>query len=90
MCTLSNINIYAACTMRVTIFSTGGKFRPFSIFMYLHVLTLVARSYVLLLCTMNRICTHTTHFLTIWPVYLHEQMGNKGGDMGKNNFIVHH
>jgi len=31
-CTLGNINIYAACAVRVTIFSTGGKFRPVSIF----------------------------------------------------------
>ena len=35
--------------MRVTIFSTGGKFHPVSIFTQLHTLTLVAHSYALLL-----------------------------------------
>ena len=35
--------------MCVTIFSTGGKFRPVSIFTQLHTLTLVTRSYALLL-----------------------------------------
>ena len=35
--------------MCVTIFSIGGKFRPVSIFTQLHALTLVARSYALLL-----------------------------------------
>ena len=34
--------------MRVTVFSTGGKFCPVSIFMQLHALTLVTRSYALL------------------------------------------
>ena len=37
--------VYAAC---VTIFSTGGKFRPVLTFMELHALTLAARSYALL------------------------------------------
>ena len=45
---LSNINIYASCAVCVTIFSTGGKFHPVSIFTLLHALTLVAHSYVLL------------------------------------------
>ena len=35
--------------MRVTIFSTGDKFRPASIYTLLHTLTLVTRSYALLL-----------------------------------------
>ena len=34
--------------MRATIFSTGGKFHPVSIFTQLHTLTLVARSCALL------------------------------------------
>ena len=37
---------------RVTIFSTGSKFRPVSNFTLLHALTLVARPYVLLAPTM--------------------------------------
>ena len=36
---------YAACAVRVTIFSTGGKFCLVSNFTQLHTLTLVARSY---------------------------------------------
>ena len=40
--------VNAACTGRVTIFSTGGKFRPVSNFTQLHALTLAARSYALL------------------------------------------
>ena len=35
--------------MCVTIFSTGGKFHPVSIFTQLHALTLIARSYALFL-----------------------------------------
>ena len=35
--------------MHVTIFSTGGKFHLVSIFTYLHALSLVARSYALLI-----------------------------------------
>ena len=35
--------------VRVTIFSTGGKFRPVSNFTELHTLTLATRSYTLLL-----------------------------------------
>ena len=41
--------VYAACAVCVTIFSTGGKFRPVSTFMELHTLTLAARSYALLI-----------------------------------------
>ena len=37
--------VYAACTVRVTIFSAGGKFSNFT---ELHVLTQAACSYVLL------------------------------------------
>ena len=46
---LATLTFYAACAVHVTIFSTGGKFRPVLIFTYLHALTLVACSYVLLL-----------------------------------------
>jgi len=45
---LSNIKNYAACAVCVTIFSTGGKFHPVSIFTQL-----VTRSYVLLLYPMH-------------------------------------
>ena len=52
-CVLSNINkmayFYAACVVRVTIFSTEGKFHPVSNFTYLYALTQVARSYALLM-----------------------------------------
>ena len=36
------------CAIRVTIFSTSGKFQPVSNFTELHALTLAARSYALL------------------------------------------
>ena len=39
--------VCAACPVRVTIFSTGGKFQPVSNFTELHALTLAARSYAL-------------------------------------------
>ena len=46
-------------TVRVTIFSTGGKFQPVSNFTELHALTLAACSYALLLgmivCTGGRV-----------------------------------
>ena len=45
---LATLTFYAACAVRVTIFITGGKFCPVSIFMLLHALTLVARTYVVL------------------------------------------
>ena len=37
--------VYAVCAVRVTISSTGGKFRAFLNLMELPVLTLAARSY---------------------------------------------
>ena len=37
-----------SCAVHVTIFSTGGKFRPVSNFTKLYTLTLAAHSYVLL------------------------------------------
>ena len=40
--------VYTAHAGRVTIFSTGGKFRPVSKFTELHSLALAARSYALL------------------------------------------
>ena len=40
--------IYIQLGIRVTIFSTGGKFQPVWNFTYLHTLPLAARSYVLL------------------------------------------
>ena len=40
--------VKSGCAVRVTIFSTGGKFRPVSNFTELHAHTLVARSYALL------------------------------------------
>ena len=46
----------AACAGRVTIFSTGGKFRPVSNFTELHALTLAARSYALLTEMIARVC----------------------------------
>ena len=46
---IARLTFYAVCVVHVTIFSTGGKFRPVLIFTYLHALTLVARSYALLL-----------------------------------------
>ena len=57
MCMLSNINktahIYAACTVHVTIFSTGGKFHP--VFSYMLLLKLCALDKHL----MNEHCTST-------------------------------
>ena len=45
-----------SCAVRVTIFSTGGRFRLVSRFTELHTLTQAARSYVLLytLCNQRR------------------------------------
>ena len=45
--------VNAACTGRVTIFSTGGKFGPVLNFTELHALTLAARSYALLLTELH-------------------------------------
>ena len=49
--------------MRVTIFSTGGKICPVSIFTYLHALTLVARSYAVLTQYTPHIHGTCIHFL---------------------------
>ena len=45
-CLATMAYVYAACAIRVTIFSTGGKFELK--FKKLHALTLAARSYALL------------------------------------------
>ena len=46
---LATLIFYAVCAVHVTIFSTGGKFHPVAIFMWLHALTLVTCSYALLI-----------------------------------------
>ena len=45
---MATFTFYTACAVCVIISSTGRKFRPVSIFTWLHALTLVTRSYVLL------------------------------------------
>ena len=52
MCLATTAYVYPVCAVRVTIFSTGAKFRPVSNFMELHALTQATRSYELLQCTM--------------------------------------
>ena len=47
-CLATMAYVYAACTVCVTIFSTGGKFQTVSNFTELHALILAARSYALL------------------------------------------
>ena len=54
MCLATTAYVYAACTVHVTIFSTGGKFRLVPNFMELHALILATRSYVLLHACMGR------------------------------------
>ena len=49
MCLATMPYVYAACPVCVTIFSSGGKFRPVPNFTELHALTLAAHSYALLL-----------------------------------------
>ena len=59
------MSIYAACAVRVTIFSIGSKFWPVSNFTELHALT-QTRSYALLLCMMTKMyCCYSnqTHLL---------------------------
>ena len=53
---LSN-NVYAACTVRATIFSMGGKFHLVSNLMELQALTLATRSYAFLLSALLIIIT---------------------------------
>ena len=48
MCLATIAYVYAACTVRVTIFGTAGKFQPACNFTKLHALTLAACSYALL------------------------------------------
>ena len=54
---LATLTFYTACAVCVTIFSTGRKFHPVSIFTLLHALTLVACSYALL-TWMNVLTAH--------------------------------
>ena len=61
----------AACTVHVTIFSTGGKFRLVSNFTELHTLTLAARSYALLgetivSCNLNELLASSTFTETVF------------------------
>ena len=46
--------VIRSCTVRVTIFSTGGKFKLVSLFTELHTLTQAARSYALLYTLCNQ------------------------------------
>ena len=48
MCLATMAYVYAACIVRVTTFSTGGKFQPVSNFTESHTLTQATRSYTLL------------------------------------------
>ena len=45
---IATLTFIRSCAPCITIFSTGRKFRPVSIFTLLHALTLVARFYALL------------------------------------------
>ena len=47
--------VYAACTAHVTIFSTGGKFRPVSNFKEFHALTPTTRSCALLVVPVSEL-----------------------------------
>ena len=49
MCLATMAYVYAACAVRVTIFSMGGKFQPVSNLTWLHNPILAARSYALLM-----------------------------------------
>ena len=62
MCLATMAYVYTACTVRVTIFSTGGKFCLISNFVGLHVLTLAAHSYVLL-------CDYLPYWLWLTVAY---------------------
>ena len=64
MCLATMAYVYTACAVRVTVFSTDGKFRLISNFVGLHVLTLAAHSYVLLCGTIYHIgCGWLLHIL---------------------------
>ena len=52
----NGLKIYAACAVRVTVFSTGDMFRPVSNFMELPAFTQSAHSYALLLHIMEKMC----------------------------------
>ena len=75
MCLATMAYAYPACPVRVTIFSTGSKFRPVS---ELHALTLAARSYVLLAAMWNmnvigwlELYTHVYHKVRIQDLRWH-------------------
>ena len=75
MCLATMAYAYPACPVRVTIFSTGSKFRPVS---ELHALTLAARSYVLLAAIWNmnvigwlELYTHVYHKVRVQDLRWH-------------------
>ena len=53
MCLATMAYVYTACTVRVIIFGTGGKFQLACNFTMLHALTLAACSYALLTYKIN-------------------------------------
>ena len=73
--------VYTAYTVYVTIFSTGGKFRPVSNFTELHALTPAAHSYALLLCGTGCWQSHLP------PV---SNPSSEGGEVGQHPVISHH
>ena len=96
MCLTTMAYVYTACTVRVTIFSTGGKVRPVSSFTELYTLTQATRSYALLLnpsyCWPDddwSIQLKRPHkFLTLSTLYYH--MSNSRECTGVNGEVLLH
>ena len=84
--------VYAACAVCVTIFSTGGKFRPVSNFTELHALTLVVHSYMYALLYNYLEAITDGHALTIFLLLvldlecLHEGRAKLRGATGPLHF----
>ena len=60
-CLVTMADVYTACAVCVTIFSTGSKFQLVSNFKELHALTLPACSYALLIEAIFQISTRKNH-----------------------------
>ena len=69
--------VNTACAGRVTIFSTGGKFRPVSNFTWLHALTLAARSYALLIGIRGYLCKMTGNICVIYSSRMRKRQMRK-------------
>ena len=88
---LATLTFYTACTVRVTIFSTGGKFRPVARFLRSYIHSYSSRPFLYALGVQNAFQPITT--LISWSVLMHGILWwwlvrLLGGDEGREFIVI--